>query len=45
MTAAPHQCWTQSEQSAVRKQLDRILASAPFAQSKRRQRFLEFIVN
>jgi len=45
MTAAPHQCWTQSEQSAVREQLDRILASPPFAQSKRRQRFLEFIVN
>ncbi len=44
MTAAPHQCWTQSEQSAVRTQLDRILASVPFAQSKRRQRFLEFIV-
>jgi TolB-like protein len=44
MTVAPHQCWTQSEQSVVREELDRILASAPFAQSKRRQRFLEFIV-
>ena len=44
MTVAPQQCWTQGEQSAVRGQLDRILDSTPFAQSKRRQRFLEFIV-
>ena len=45
MTAAPLQCWTQSEQLAVRAQLDRILGSAPFAHSKRRQRFLEYIVS
>ncbi len=30
---------------AIREQLDRILKSGPFLQSRRRQRFLEFIVN
>ncbi len=32
-------------ETAVREQLDRIFASAPFQQSRRRQRFLEYIVN
>ncbi len=30
---------------AVREQLDRVLRSPPFQQSRRRQRFLEYIVN
>jgi TolB-like protein/Tfp pilus assembly protein PilF len=34
-----------SDQSAVRQQLERIIESRPFAQSARRKRFLEFIVN
>ncbi len=34
-----------SAETAVREQLDRIFASAPFQQSRRRQRFLEYIVN
>ena len=35
----------QIDQTAVREQLERILHSAPFLQSQRRQRFLEYIVN
>jgi TolB-like protein/Tfp pilus assembly protein PilF len=38
-------CWSDSDRKAVREQLDRILHSGPFAQSQRRQRFLEYIVN
>jgi TolB-like protein/tetratricopeptide (TPR) repeat protein len=38
-------CWSESDQKAVREQLDRILKSGPFHQSQRRQRFLEYIVN
>ena len=38
--------WTsESDQKAIREQLDRILNSGPFLQSRRRQRFLEYIVN
>ena len=37
--------WTESDQEAIRHQLDRILHSGPFHQSQRRQRFLEFLVN
>lgn len=37
--------WSESEQRAIREQLDRILTSGPFAQSRRRQRFLDYIVN
>ncbi len=36
---------SESEQRAIREQLARILNSAPFQQSRRRQRFLEYIVN
>jgi TolB-like protein/Flp pilus assembly protein TadD len=45
MAAIPLECWSQSDQKAVREQLDRILNSGPFVQSRRRQRFLEYIVN
>jgi TolB-like protein/Flp pilus assembly protein TadD len=45
VTAISPDCWLDSEQKAVREQLDRILHSSPFAQSRRRQRFLEYIVN
>ena len=37
--------WSQSDQNAIREQLDRILNSGPFQQAPRRQRFLEYIVN
>ncbi len=45
MTATATNCWSESDQDAIRAQLDRILHSSPFAQSRRRQRFLEYIVN
>jgi len=38
-------CWSESDQKAIRQQLDRILHSGPFLQSRRRQRFLEYLVN
>jgi adenylate cyclase len=38
-------CWSESDQKAIREQLDRILHSGPFHQSHRRQRFLEYLVN
>ncbi len=38
-------CWSDSDRKAIREQLDRILHSGPFAHSRRRQRFLEYIVN
>ena len=37
--------WSESDQKAIREQLDRILKSGPFHQSRRRQRFFEYIVN
>ena len=37
--------WSESEQEAIRQQVDRILHSGPFLQSPRRQRFLEYLVN
>jgi TolB-like protein/Tfp pilus assembly protein PilF len=36
--------WSDSDQKAVLEQLDRILKSGPFQQSRRRQRFLEYLV-
>ena len=45
MTVIAPNCWSESDQKAIREQLDRILHSGPFLQSRRRQRFLEFIVN
>ena len=36
--------WSEADQRSVREQLDRILQSGPFQQSRRRQRFLEYIV-
>ncbi len=45
MTALSLNCWSESDRSAVREQLDRVLRSGPFLQSRRRQRFLEFVVN
>ena len=36
---------SESDQKAIREQLGRILKSGPFLQSRRRQRFLEYIVN
>jgi adenylate cyclase len=41
----PLNCKSEFEQQAVREQLDRILKSGPFSQSRRRQRFLKYIVN
>ena len=45
MTAISPNCWSESDQRAIRQQLDRILHSGPFLQSRRRQRFLEYLVN
>ena len=41
----PRVRWSDTDQKAIREQLDRILHSGPFQQSPRRQRFLEYIVN
>ena len=45
MTVIQLRCWSESDQKAIREQLDRILSSGPFLQSRRRQRFLEYLVN
>jgi len=45
MMVIPLNCWSESDQSAIREQLDRVLKSGPFHQSQRRQRFLEYLVN
>src|SRR4029078_10882463 len=45
VTAISLNCWSESDQKAIREQLVRILNSRPFHQSERRQRFLEYLVN
>ena len=45
MTVVSLDCWNESDQKAIREQLDRIIKSGSFMQSRRRQRFLQFIVN
>ena len=45
MTVVPVSRWSESEEKAIRGQLDRILNSGPFLHSRRRQRFLEYLVN
>jgi TolB-like protein len=45
VTAIPFESGSEPDQDAVREELGRILSSGPFAQSRRRQRFLEYIVN
>ncbi len=45
MTVIPLNCQSDSEQKAIRDQLARILNSPAFQQSRRRQRFLEYVVN
>ena len=45
VTAMSLDCWSDSDRKAIREQLDRILHSGPFAHSRRRHRFLEYIVN
>ncbi len=45
VTEIPCTGWSESDEKAVREQLGRILRSPPFQQARRRQRFLEFIVN
>ena len=45
MTVVTFNGWSESDQKAIREQLDRILNSGPFHQAPRRQRFLEYIVN
>jgi adenylate cyclase len=44
MTATPLNCWSKSDQKAICEQLDRIVHSGPFRQSRRGQQFLEYIV-
>jgi TolB-like protein len=36
--------WSVTDQKVIREQLDRVLHSGPFQKSRRRQRFLEYIV-
>src|SRR6476646_4590483 len=45
VTAISLSCWSESDQKAIREQLVRILRSGPFLQSRRPQRFLEYLVN
>ena len=45
MTVIPLNVRSESDQKAIVEQLDRILKSGPFQQSRRRQRFLQYIVN
>ena len=45
MTVISLKRWSESDQKAIREQLDRIINSGPFHQSQRRQRFLEYLVN
>src|SRR6476646_8202979 len=44
VTTVPPNSWNESDQKAIRQQLERILHSGPFHQSQRRQRFLEYLV-
>ncbi|HEU0016994.1 MAG TPA: tetratricopeptide repeat protein [Methyloceanibacter sp.] len=37
--------WSKDDRKAIREQLNRIVRSGPFVQSRRRQRFLEYIVH
>ncbi len=45
MTVTSLVYWSESDQQAIREQLHRIVSSGPFLQSRRRQRFLEYLVN
>jgi tetratricopeptide (TPR) repeat protein len=45
MTLMSRDRFSEGHQTLIRRQLDRILKSAPFVQSRRRQRFLEYIVH
>ena len=45
MTVVPIDIETESGKTAVREQIARILKSRPFAQSQRRRRFLEYVVD
>jgi TolB-like protein len=45
VTAIPFESGSEPDQNAIREELGRVLNSGPFAQSRRRQRFLEYIVN
>jgi TolB-like protein len=45
VTAITPNCWSESDQKAIREQLVRVLNSGPFHQAPRRRRFLEYIVN
>ena len=45
MTDVSLKVWSESEDRAIRAELDRIMKSGPFQQSRRRQRFLEYIVS
>jgi hypothetical protein len=45
VTAIPFESLSPSDRKAVREELDRILKSDQFLQSRRRRRFLEYVVN
>ena len=44
MTATAPDSWSDSDRKAIREQLNRIVNSGPFLHSRRRQRFLEYVV-
>jgi len=44
MDVIPLDRWSEADQAAIREQLSRILKSGPFMPSRRRQRFLEYLV-
>lgn len=44
MASPSARSWTESETSRIQEALARVLASAPFAQSERQRRFLQYIV-
>jgi tetratricopeptide (TPR) repeat protein len=45
MNLTSRDCFSEGDRTLIRRQLERILKSAPFLQSRRRQRFLEYIVH
>ena len=45
MAIIPRNSLSDTDQKAIREQLDRLLHSRPFQKSRRRQQFLEYIVN
>src|SRR5262245_53935164 len=45
VTTVPPEFWGESDKKAIRQQVERILHSGPFQHSRRRHRFLDYLVN